>query len=123
MIAMIAQLKVRYGLKIAVVSNESRALNAYRIHAFRLNSFVDAFISSCFVQLRKPDTNIFRLALDITQAPAAQVLYIESTPMFIQIAEALGIRTILHTDYRSTCEKLASCGWQEANPLAQLAHA
>ncbi len=67
---------------------------------------------SCFVHLRKPDANIFRLALDITQTPAQQVLYIENTPMFVQIAEGLGIRSVLHTDYKSTCAKLASFGLQ-----------
>jgi hypothetical protein len=61
------------------------------------------FISSCFVHIRKPDVDIFRLALDIAQAPAQQVVYIENTPMFVQIAEGLGIRSILHTDYKSTC--------------------
>ncbi len=44
------------------------------------------------------------------QAPARQVVYIENTPMFVQIAEGLGIQSILHTDYRSTCAKLASFG-------------
>ena len=62
--------------------------------------------------LRKPDADIFRLALDIAQTPAEQVVYIENTPMFVQIAEGLGIRSILHTDYRSTCAKLASFGLQ-----------
>jgi len=41
-------------------------------------------------------------------APARQIVDIENTPMFIQIAEGLEIRSILHTDYRSTCAKLAS---------------
>jgi len=54
--------------------------------------------------------HIFRLALDIAQTPARQVVYIENTPMFVQIAEGLGIRSILHTDYRSTCAKLAALG-------------
>jgi len=110
MIEMFAQLKVRHRLKIAVVSNEARELNAYRIQKFKLDGFVDAFISSCFVHIRKPDADIFRLALEIAQAPARQVLYIENTPMFVQIAEGLGIRSILHTDYKSTCAKLASFG-------------
>ena len=112
MIELVAQLKVRHRLKIAVVSNEARELNAYRIRKFKLNEFVDSFISSCFVHLRKPDADIFRLALDIAQAPARQVVYIENTPMFVQIAEGLGIRSILHTDYMSTCAKLASFGLQ-----------
>jgi putative hydrolase of the HAD superfamily len=110
MIGMVTQLKARHDLKIAVVSNESLELNAYRIRTFKLNGFVDSFISSCFVHIRKPDVNIFRLALDITQAPANQVLYIENTPMFVQIAEGLGIKSILHTDYNSTRAKLVSMG-------------
>jgi putative hydrolase of the HAD superfamily len=110
MIELVARLKVRHGLKIAVVSNEGRELNAYRIQKFKLDGFVDSFISSCFVHVRKPDADIFRLALDIAQVPARQVIYIENTPMFVQVAEGLGIRSILHTDYRSTCAKLASFG-------------
>ncbi len=85
-------------------------MNAYRIRKFKLAGFVDAFISSCFVRLRKPDAEIFRLALDIAQAPARQVVYIENTPMFVEVAEGLGIRSILHTDCKSTCAKLASFG-------------
>ena len=112
MIELVTQLKVRHRLKIAVVSNEAREVNAYRIGKFKLNGFVDFFISSCFVHLRKPDADIFRLALDIAQTPVEQILYIENTPMFVQIAEGLGIQSILHTDYKSTCAKLASFGLQ-----------
>jgi len=99
-------------LKIVVVSNEARELNTHRIKKFKLNTFVDSFISSCFVHVRKPDADIFRLALDIAQTPAGQIVYIENTPMFCQIAEGLGIRSILHTDYKATCAKLASFGLQ-----------
>ena len=112
MIELAAQLKVRHGLKIAALSTEGREQNAYRIRKFKLDVFVDFFISSCFVNLRKPDADIFRLALDIAQTPAGQVVYIENTPLFVQIAEGLGIQSILHTDYRSTCAKLASFGLQ-----------
>jgi putative hydrolase of the HAD superfamily len=110
MIDLVAQLKVRHGLEIVVVSNEARELNVHRIRKFKLDGLVDSFISSCFVHIRKPDADMFRLALDISQAPARQVVYIENTPMFVQIAEGLGIRSILHTDYASTRAKLASFG-------------
>ncbi len=112
MIQLICRLKARYGLKIVVVSNEARELNSHRIRKFKLEGFVDSFVSSCFVHLRKPDADIFRLALDIAQVPARQVIYIENTPMFVQVAEGLGIRSILHTDYRSTRAKLATLGFQ-----------
>jgi len=112
MIALVRNLKAKYGLKIIVVSNEARELNAHRISKFKLSGFVDAFISSCFVHLRKPDADIFKLALDAAQTPARQIVYIENTPLFVQIAEGLGIRSILHTDYKSTCAKLAPLGLQ-----------
>jgi putative hydrolase of the HAD superfamily len=110
MITLVARLKAKNGLKITVVSNESRELNAYRVRKFKLNGFADSFISSCFVQLRKPDVEIFRVGLDIAQAPARRVVHIENTPMFVQIAEGLGIRSILRTDYRTTCAKLSALG-------------
>jgi putative hydrolase of the HAD superfamily len=112
MIELVRKLKAKYGLKITVVSNEAREMNAYRIRKFKLAGFVDSFVSSSFVHVRKPDADIFRLALDIAQVPARQVIYIENTPMFVQVAEGLGIRSILHTNYQSTCAKLASLGLQ-----------
>ena len=115
MIELVAQLKARHGLEIVVVSNEARELNVHRIRKFKLDGLVDSFISSCFVHIRKPDRDMFRLALDISQAPTRQVVYIENTPMFVQIAEGLGIRSILHTDYASTRAKLASFGLTNDN--------
>jgi len=112
MIELVRNLKAKYRLKIIVVSNEAREVNAHRIREFKLAGFVDAFISSCFVHLRKPDADIFRLALDVAQVPARQIVYIENTPLFVQIAESLGIRSILHTDYKSTAAKLAAFGLQ-----------
>ena len=53
-----------------------------------------------------PTRTFFRLALDIVQTPARQVAYIDNTPMFVQIAEELGIQSILHTDYRSTLREI-----------------
>jgi putative hydrolase of the HAD superfamily len=110
MIALMRQLKARYGLKIIVLNNEARELNDYRIHKFKLDEFVDVFVSSCLVRLHKPDPAIFRLALDIAMTPARQIVYIENTPMFVQIADGLGIRSLLHMDYRSTCAKLSALG-------------
>jgi putative hydrolase of the HAD superfamily len=103
---------IRRGLKIVGVGNEGREKNAYRIRKFKLDGFVDSFITSCFVHVPKPDADIFQLALDIAEAPVGQVLYIEDTSMVVQIAERLGIRSTRHTDSRSACAKLASFGLQ-----------
>jgi putative hydrolase of the HAD superfamily len=114
MIELIRRLKAQFGLKIVVVSNEGRDLNSYRIHKFKLSEFVDFFVSSCFVRLRKPDLDIYRMALDMTQTPPAQVAYIDNLLMFVQIAQAEGIQGIHHTDYMSTRTRLAQLGLEIA---------
>ncbi len=110
MIEYIRQLKDKYNLKIAVVNNEGRELNEHRIKKFKLNQFVDFFISSCFVHFRKPDADIFRIALDIAQVPVENVIYIEDMQMFVDVARDLGIRSIQHKDYLSTSSELALMG-------------
>ncbi len=112
MLDLVAQLKKQHGLKIVVVSNESREVNAYRIRTFKLDRLVDTFISSCFVQMRKPDIKIFELALDLAQTAPAQAIFLDNTPMFVQIADRLGMQGILHVDYESTRAKLTALGLQ-----------
>jgi putative hydrolase of the HAD superfamily len=115
MLSLIATLKKEQNLKIVIVSNESRELNEYRIKKFGLNELADYFISSSFVRLRKPDTDMFKLALDISQVPAEQIIYIDDQLMFVRLAENFGIHTIHHTDYESTSTKLASFGLETIN--------
>jgi putative hydrolase of the HAD superfamily len=110
MIEMISKLRDKYHLKIAAVSNEGRELTIYRIEKFNLGEFIDFFISSCFVHFRKPDKDIFRIALDIAQVPPAEVVYIEDRPMFIEVAESLGIKGIVHRSFETTQESLQALG-------------
>ena len=90
MIELVRSLKTQHELKIAVVNNEARELNSHRIQTFKLGEFVDFFISSCFAHFRKPDADIFRLALDIAQVPAERVVYIDDQPLFVQVARRSG---------------------------------
>ena len=112
MIQLVQELKQRYGLKTAAVSNEGRELTLYRVKKFHLSSFIDFFISSCFVHLRKPDEDIYRLALDCAQVEAEQVVYIDDRQMFVEVAAGLGINGIHHADLASTRKALADFGLQ-----------
>jgi putative hydrolase of the HAD superfamily len=102
MIDLICRLKSQHRLKIAVVSNEGRELTEYRIRTFGLGKFIDFFVSSCFVHFRKPDTDMYLIALDISQVAPEQVLYIDDRPMFVEVAATLGIRGIVHRNYETT---------------------
>ncbi|MBK5271456.1 MAG: HAD-IA family hydrolase [Bacteroidia bacterium] len=112
MIKLIMRLKKRYGLKVVAVSNEARELNTYRIDEYKLAGFIDFFISSTYVRLRKPDVDIYKLALDMAQVQPREVLCLDDVSVFISIAESLGIRGICHIDYETTCKDLQSLGFE-----------
>ena len=103
-------LKARYPLKVAVVSNEGRELTVHRVQRFGLAEFVDFFIVSSFVHFRKPDRDIYRMALDVAQVSPEQVAYVEDRLMFVEVAQSLGIRGIHHTGYESTRDALKGLG-------------
>jgi putative hydrolase of the HAD superfamily len=112
MIELIKALKAKFKLRIAVVNNEGREINEHRIRFFKLNEFVDFFISSCFVHFRKPDADIWKIALDIAQVPKEEVVYIDDRMMFVQVAEGLGLRGVCHSykDVQKTRNTLAAMG-------------
>jgi putative hydrolase of the HAD superfamily len=110
MIDLYKRLKAKHALKVVVVSNEGRELTADRIERFRLKEFVDIFVVSSYVHFRKPDEDIFRLALDVAQADPAQVVYVDDRPMFAEVAGRLGMREIWHRDLDQTRAAFAALG-------------
>jgi len=110
MIKLVRDLKTRYALKVTAVSNEGRELTVHRIQTFELGTFIDFFIASCFVHFRKPDADIYRIALDIAQAQPGQVVYIDDRAMFVEVAGGLGIRGIHHAGYETTRVALQGMG-------------
>lgn len=110
MIEYISALKKKYELNVTAVSNEGRELTEHRIKTFELNKLFDAFIASSFVHFRKPDVDIYKIALDVSQSDPQNVLYLDDRHMFIEVAETLGIKGIHHKNFETTKAELASYG-------------
>ncbi len=96
--------------RLAVVNNESRELNAYRIERFRLRDCFSLFFSSCFVRLRKPDPRIYQLALDVTQTPAEEALFVDDRAINVEAATRLKIRTVHFHRVEQLRTRLAELG-------------
>ena len=78
----------------STINNESRELNYYRIEKYGLRTVFRLFISSCFVGFRKPERDIYRLALELTQIPAEECCFIDDRALNLECAVKLGMRTI-----------------------------
>jgi len=79
---------------MSTINNESRELNYYRIEKFALRQIFRLFISSCFVGFRKPEREIFRMALETTQIPAAECCFIDDRALNLECAAKLGMHAL-----------------------------
>jgi putative hydrolase of the HAD superfamily len=99
---------------VGILNNESRELNDYRLAAFGLVELLDCFISSCYVGLRKPHPEIYKLALDLLQRDPTEVIFIDDRSENIAAAQALGMQGIVHTTAKQTAAELALLGVEVA---------
>ena len=83
---------------MATLNNESLELNLYRIEQFRLRDYFDAFFSSCFLGVKKPERAIYRLASQITQRALEECLFIDDRALNLECAQLLGMRTVHYQD-------------------------
>lgn len=95
---------------MSTINNESRDLNDFRIEKFGLRNIFELFVSSCFVGLRKPDRDIYRLALEITQISAEQCCFIDDRALNLECAKMLGMHTIEMKGLESLRAELANLG-------------
>lgn len=70
-----------------------------------MKEFIDFFVCSAFIGLRKPDVEIYRMALELAQVSPQEVIYIDDRLMLGEIAAGLGMQAIVHKTVEQT-EKL-----------------
>ncbi len=110
MIAFVRALKAKHGIRLVAISNEGPELAQYRIDAFGLRDFIDAFFVSGFLHTRKPDVIIFQTALDAMQASVEESAYMDDRLLFVEVAATLGLQAFQHTKLDTTAEALGSLG-------------
>lgn len=109
-IELVKELKAKHGLKVAAISNEGRELGEDRVQRFQLTEFLDFIVISGCVGLRKPDLDIWRLALDLAQVKPEQVVYLDDRKMLADVAGTMGFRAVWHRDAVTTRATLAEMG-------------
>jgi putative hydrolase of the HAD superfamily len=83
--------------------------NIYRIEAFGISQIFEAFLSSCWLGVRKPIRRFYHRALGIAHAKPASSLFIDDRQQNLTPARALGMNVIHFTSaaqLRSDLERL-----------------
>jgi len=95
---------------LATINNEALELNERRIREFHLRREFQAFFSSCFLGIRKPDEGIYKVALEVTQRKPGECLFIDDRELNLQCAQQLRMRTIHFQDAAQLRRELAANG-------------
>jgi putative hydrolase of the HAD superfamily len=95
---------------IGSINNEPLELNEYRIKAFQLRRDFQVFFSSCYLHTRKPEEMIYRIALEVTQRPAAECVFIDDRPLNLENPRKLGFKTIHYQGAEQLRAELKSYG-------------
>jgi putative hydrolase of the HAD superfamily len=91
------------------LNNESEELNIHRIESFGISQIFEAFLSSCWLGVRKPIRRFYHRALGIAHAEPASSLFIDDRQQNLTPARALGMNVIHFTSaaqLRSELERL-----------------
>lgn len=111
MIKLFSNLKLKYKFKLVSLNNEGLELSIYRIKTFSLDKLFDFFVTSCFVHLRKPDENIYKLALNLSFSKPEESIFIDDRYFNVETAANLKINAFQHLNFKDTKEKLAQYGF------------
>ncbi len=95
---------------VASINNEPLELNDYRIEAFNLRRDFQLFFSSCYLHARKPEEPIFRMALEVTQRPAGQCVFVDDRSLNLESPRRLGMNVIHHQNASQTLAELQWLG-------------
>jgi putative hydrolase of the HAD superfamily len=60
--------------------------------------------------MRKPDHQIWKLALDLAQVTPAESIYVDDREIFVQVALEIGFTAIQHVSIESTRQKFLDLG-------------
>jgi putative hydrolase of the HAD superfamily len=94
----------------AALNNESREVNDYRIHTFELRDCFEAFFSSCYLGVRKPDREIYQLALKITQCEPVECVMVDDRELNLECAKEMGMHTVQFKDVKQLETELGKFG-------------
>ena len=97
---------------VMTMNNESEDLNRYRIETFGLNEVFDAFLSSCWLGLRKPARRFYDRALGISEARPKESVLIDDRLQNLDPARALGMHTIHFESAAQLARDLRALGVQ-----------
>jgi len=93
-IAIARRLSRQADYTLMTMNNEAEELNTFRIEKFGISQIFEAFLSSCWLGVRKPIRRFYHRGLGIAHAEAATSLFIDDRQQNLISASTLGMNVV-----------------------------
>lgn len=109
-LAVLRDLSRRRQWQLVALNNEALELNLYRIEQFGLAQHFNVFLSSCFLDARKPDALIFERAMQILQRRPEECVFTDDREENLVYPRLQGWHTIPFQGPQALREELRRLG-------------
>jgi putative hydrolase of the HAD superfamily len=107
-LALARDLSARY--RMYALNNEGRDLNEHRIATFDLPDFLLGFFTSCYLGVMKPNSAIYRLALDLAHVRPQEAVMIDDRAQNAEAARSVGMHGVRYENAAQLRAELAALG-------------
>ncbi|MGI8547050.1 MAG: HAD-IA family hydrolase [Gemmatimonadaceae bacterium] len=110
MLTFVAELVAKRRYTTMMMNNEPAELNEYRVRGFGLRPLFNAFLSSCYLGMRKPSGDYYDRALAIAHADPGCTVFIDDREENLVPARERGVHTVHATGVEVVRAGLAELG-------------
>ncbi len=96
--------------RMVMLNNECAEINEYRIQQFQLRQMFQVFCSSCYMNVRKPEQEIYRRGLQIAQRNPEECVFIDDRAENLEVPRRLGMKTVRFESRSQALEELGALG-------------
>lgn len=93
-LGILQELAASHRYMLGTLNNEPRETQSYRFRQFGLQQYFSITLTSCYLNLRKPDVSIYKKALDLLCSPAERILFIDDRKENTAAAAGVGMKAL-----------------------------
>lgn len=101
-------------LKVFSINNEPKELHEFRVNTYGLRNLFDGFICSCYIGMRKPDLQMYQLALNVAAVPPEECLYVDDRKVLVDFGKQYGLNAWQHKTFDETVAHIKNSNWRLA---------
>jgi len=92
--------------RLFILTGEGKELLDLKMNRLKLRDFFEEIYASCYEGFLKKDPRLYKRLIKKSSVNPKESLFIDDTPLYVEVAKKLGFKTILFKDAKQLREEL-----------------